>query len=49
MNRDVIISINGLQFVEGEDFSEPVELFAPGEYYMDDGFHCLVFDQLTDE
>ena len=49
MNRDVIISINGLQFVEGEPDSEPVEVFAPGEHYMEDGYHCLVFDQLTDE
>lgn len=47
MNRDVIISINGLHMTDGE-FSEPVEVFAPGEYYMEDGYHCLVYEQPGD-
>ena len=47
MNRDVIISINGLHLTDGE-FSEPVEVFAPGEHYMEEGNHCLVYDQPGD-
>ena len=33
MEKDVIITIRGLQFIQNDDEMEPVEVVTPGEYY----------------
>ena len=48
MNKDVIIYINGLQFAQTEDGSEPIEVIAPGEYYYKNGNHYLLYEDAAD-
>ena len=45
MEKDVIISIRGLQFIQNDDVMEPVEVVTPGEYYMKNGQHYLLFEE----
>ena len=45
MEKDVIITIRGLQFVQGDDEMEPVEVVTPGEYYKKNGQHYLLFEE----
>lgn len=49
MDKDVIIYINGLQYAQTEDGSEPIEVITPGEYYFKNGNHYLMYDDADDE
>lgn len=44
MTKDVIISIRGLQFMEG-DGEDDIETVQQGEYYFRNGSHFLLFDE----
>lgn len=48
MQKEVIIHINGLQFVETETGSEPIEVITPGEYYYKQGSHYLLYEDATE-
>ncbi len=48
MNKDVIITINGLQYAQTEDGSEPLEVIAPGEYFYKNGNHYLLYEDAAD-
>lgn len=44
MTKDVMISIRGLQFMEG-DAEDNIETVQQGEYYFRNGSHYLLFDE----
>ena len=48
MDKDVMIYINGMQYVDLGGQGEPVEVIAPGKYYFRNGSHYLLFDDIGD-
>lgn len=44
MTKQVLLSISGLQFLEGET-SEPVEVLTIADYYFRNGTHYLLYDE----
>lgn len=46
MTKDILISIKGLQFESGSD--EAVEMIAPGEYYMRNGKHYVLYEEMAE-
>ncbi|MDO4331830.1 MAG: DUF1934 domain-containing protein [Eubacteriales bacterium] len=44
MTKDVLISVRGLQFPEG-DAGDDIETVQQGEYYFRNGSHFLLFDE----
>ena len=48
MTKDVLISISGLQFAEGEN-SEPVEVITSGSYYKKNGKHYILYDEVAED
>ena len=49
MEKDVIIYINGLQYAQTEEGSEPIEVITPGEYYFKNGNHYLMYDDADED
>lgn len=47
MTKEVLVSISGLQFVEGTD-SEPVEVITSGDYYKKNGKHYIMYDEVLE-
>lgn len=47
MNKEVLISIRGLQFEEGTDENK-IETITAGDYYKKNDYHYVVFDELTE-
>lgn len=47
MNKEVIINISGLQLEVGTE--EPIELMTTGDYYLKNGKHYIMYDELTDD
>ena len=47
MTKDVLITISGLQFMEGEN-AEPVEMMTAGEYYWKNGKHYILYDEVLE-
>lgn len=47
MTKEVLISISGLQFAEELD-NEPVELITSGDYYMKNGKHYIIYDEVQE-
>lgn len=43
MNKEVLVSISGLQFVE--DNKDAIEMITVGDYYMKNDKHYLVFEE----
>lgn len=46
MTRDVLISISGVQLSEGEQ--EDVELITTGDYFMKNGKHYILYDEISE-
>ena len=46
MTKDVMISIRGLQFMEGED-GDDIETVQQGEYYEKNGADSVSYTHLT--
>lgn len=46
MTRDVLISIKGLQIAE--DDSNPVELITAGDYFIKNGNHYILYDEIQE-
>ena len=46
MTRDILISITGTQFSEGEH--DDVELITTGDYFMKNGKHYILYDEIGD-
>lgn len=47
MNKEVIVSLNGLHTVQEEN--ENVQVIAPGLYYNKDGKHYIVYNEISEE
>lgn len=47
MTKEVLISISGLQFVESSG-NEPVEVITSGQYYMRNGKHYLLYEDVVE-
>lgn len=47
MNKEVIINISGLQLEVGTE--EPIELMTTGDYFLKNGKHYIMYDELTDD
>lgn len=49
MTEDILVSIKGLQFLEGaESAEEEVEVISPGKYFERDGRHYVKFDEVVE-
>lgn len=47
MTKDIILTISGLHAVDGES-DEPVEILTPGQYYLKNGKHYILFDEVME-
>ena len=47
MTKEVLLSISGLQFADGEG-NEPVELITTGSYYQKNGKHYILYDEVME-
>lgn len=47
MTKDIILTISGLHQTDEEE-AEPVEIIAPGQYYLKNGKHYVVYDEVMD-
>lgn len=47
MKKEVIINISGLQLDVSSE--EPIELMTTGAYYLKNGKHYIMYDELTDD
>ena len=48
MEKDVLVTIRGLQTLENIENPEEVELVAKGDYYYRNGHHYILFDEVTE-
>jgi len=48
MNKEVLVSICGLQMMAGDENNEPVEVITPGDYYKKNGKHYVVYDEVVE-
>lgn len=49
MNKDVLLSIRGLHFTEPDEDAEPVEVITPAEYYMRNGKHYILYNEIAED
>lgn len=47
MNKDIIISINGLHKADNDN--ENIEVIAPGKYYNKEGKHYIVYNEVSED
>lgn len=47
MTKDIILTISGLHATDGET-DEPVEIMTPGQYYLKNGKHYILFDEIME-
>lgn len=47
MNKDVLVSINGLQALEDSD--DTVEIITVGEYYNKNGKHYILYEDIDED
>lgn len=47
MNKNVLVSINGLQVVDGTD--DTVEVITAGEYYNKNGKHYILYEDIDED
>lgn len=47
MNKDVLISMNGLQAIEGTN--DTVEVITVGEYYNKNGKHYIIYEDVDED
>ena len=47
MTKDIIVTISGLHETDG-DTDAPIETMTPGQYYLKNGKHYVVFDEVME-
>lgn len=47
MTKDIILTISGIHATDGEA-DEPIEIMAPGQYYLKNGKHYVLFDEVME-
>lgn len=48
MNKDVLISLRGLQFEQNEGEAEQIETITVGTYYEKNGKHYVLYEEVTE-
>lgn len=50
MKKDVLISISGLHYgaYDDENESEPIEIITPASYYLKNGKHYIIYDEVVE-
>ena len=48
MTKDVLITISGIQTIDGE-VNDPIETVTPGEYYFRNGKHYILYDEVAED
>lgn len=48
MEKDVLVTIKGLQTLDNIDEPEVAELVAKGDYYYKNGHHYILFDEMME-
>ena len=50
MTKDVLISISGLHYdaADGENEGQPVEVITPATYYLKNGKHYVIYDEVVE-
>ena len=47
MTKDILVKISGLQFA-GEEDSDAIEVITAGTYYMKNGKHYILYDEVVE-
>lgn len=50
MTKEVLVAISGLQIADADadKDAQPIEVIAPGEYYLKNGKHYILFDEMME-
>ena len=48
MERDVLVTISGLQRMGAPEDEEPIKVIAPGQYYFKNGKHYVLYDEVQE-
>lgn len=48
MEKEVLLSMKGLQFSMDEEGAQALETITPAEYYMRNGSHYVIYDEVTE-
>lgn len=53
MTQDVLVTISGLHITDeaemNQNDNEPIELIAPAKYYLKNGKHYIIYDEMMDD
>ena len=49
MTKDIMLRISGVQFPDGEENSEEMEVITSGSYFEKDGRHYIKYDEVQEE
>lgn len=49
MNKDVLLSIRGLHYIDSDEDSEPIEVICPAEYYYRNDKHYIIYHEPTED
>lgn len=49
MEKDILIHVKGIQFLETGEEQEPIELVVPGQYYFRNGAHYIRYEEMVDD
>ncbi len=50
MDREVLITVSGVLFTgEGEKEKDNVDIISPGQYYLRNGKHYLLYEEMVEE
>ena len=49
MTKDIMLRISGVQFPDGEENSEEMEVITSGSYFEKDGRHYIKYDEVQED
>lgn len=49
MDKDVLIHVRGMQIIDAEAGTEPIEIIVPGQYFFRNGNHYLRYEEQFEE
>ena len=48
MEKEVLLSLKGLQFAVGEEGAQALETITPAEYFVRNGSHYVIYDEVME-
>lgn len=48
MKKDVLVTVRGMQSIEGSEEPEQVEMVAKGDYYYRNGHHFICYNEIVE-